>query len=191
MKYSSFTLIADVMKLLVRLLCSKTLLFVAGYPALMLTLCGNVLAAYAGPLNQQLSLLQYKDNTVQPLWQEDGVFADVLNQDEKHYRINYLAKQTDFVLNDALTDLKKKITITFSPRVVLKPFIIVEELQDYLVAYQSKKQRDNIHIDENFQAKVLLQPLKLLRLKKISTPRLFSVSPYYNKVYGLHLHISW
>ena len=109
----------------------------------------------------------------------------------QHCAIDYLAKQTNFVLNDALTDLKQKINITFSPRVMLKPFIIVEELQDYLVAYQSKKQRKNIHIDENFEAKVPLQPLKLSRLKKIVSPKSFSVSPYYNKIYGLHLHISW
>ena len=191
MKHESLTLIAGVVKRLGRLLYPEVFLFVAGCSALMFTLFGNGFAAYARPLKQTFSLIQYKDHAVQPLWQENGVFSDVLQQDEKRCDINYLAKQTDFVLNDALTDLKKKITISFSPSVVLKPFIIVEEIHDYLIAYQSKNQRNNIHIDENFQAKILLQPLKLLRLKKISTPRSFSVSPYYNKIYGLYLHISW
>ena len=190
MKRFYFNLRDTYMKLFVTLLRHKLLLLIAG-SSLSFTLFGTVPATWAGTLKQEFSLLYHTGDGIQPLWQKDGAFSDVLQKDVKHCAINYLAKQTNFVLNETLTDLKQKINITFSPRVMLKPFIIVEEIQDYLAAYQSKEQRKNIHIDENFEAKLLLQPFKLSRLKKIVSPRSFSVSPYYNKIYGLHLHISW
>lgn len=177
-------------RLCMTLLRSETLLVLIGC-FLLSVLLGAPSARCADTLKQELSLIQHTGHTIQPLWQKDGAFSDLLQQNVKHCTINYLAKQTNFVLNDTLNDLKKKINVTFSPGVMLKPFIIVEELQDYLVAYRSKKQRKNIHIDENFEAKIPLQPFKLSQLKKIVSPKAFSVSPYYNKIYGLHLHISW
>lgn len=179
------------MRLFFRLLCRAILVLTAGCSALLFVPGANVLPAYAIPLNPSLSLIQYTENAVQPLWQEGGIFSDILEQDNKQYNINYLAKQTNFTLNDALTDLKQKIKVTFSPRVVLKPFVIIEELQGYLAAYQSKGQGSSIHIDEHFQAKVLLNPSKLSRLKKVRARKSFAVSPYHNKIYGLHLYISW
>ena len=152
---------------------------------------GRISVAHAGFQGEEFAFLYYDENTLQPRWIEGGVFSAILAQDIDARSIDYLAKQTNFVLNNVLNSLKKKIKISFHPKIIVKPFVVVEEIQDLLVIYRSKRQRKDIHIDERFQAKVLIRPSAISHLRKISQRKPFAVSPYYNKIYGLHLQIAW
>jgi hypothetical protein len=152
---------------------------------------GVVPPAHAGHLKEELCIIRYDENRLQPNWLEGGAFSEILERDMKEQGIDHLAKQTTLVLNNTLNGLAKKIRIRFSPQVVVKPFVIFEELQNMLLVYQSKKLRENIQIDENFQAKTALLPSQISQLKKIKTRRPLSVSPYQNRIYGLHIQIVW
>ncbi len=157
----------------------------------LVVVSGGGTTSCAELLKSELTLISYNTLSSQPQWIEDGMFSASLKQDSDIHKTNYLAKQTNFVLNNTMNSLKKKIRFTFSPKIIIKPFFVVQELQDLLVIYQSKKQRKDIHIDEKFQAKVLIQPFKMSYLQKISRRKPFSVAPYHNKIYGLHLQIAW
>ena len=152
---------------------------------------GGIPTAYAGLLKEELCIIRYDENCLQPNWLEDGAFSEILERDIKEQGIDHLAKQTNLELNNTLNGLAKKIRIRFSPKVVVKPFVIFEELQNMLLVYQSKKLKKNIQIDENFQAKSTLLPSQISQLKKIKPRRLLSVSPYQNRIYGLHIQIAW
>jgi hypothetical protein len=148
-------------------------------------------SASAEWLKEKFCLLRYDENCLQPNWIEGGAFAEILKQDMKEQCVNYLAKQTNLELTNTLNGLAKKIRIELSPKVAVKPFIIFEELRNALVVYRSKKLKKNIQIDENFQAKTDLKPNQITQLKKLNKRKFFSVSPYRNKIYGLHLQIVW
>ena len=148
--------------------------------------------AEARILKKNLSLLYYT-NHLCPGWIEGGAFSQLLTQDvqKQQQSINYLTKQTNVELSNELNGLTKKILIAFSPRVVIKPFIIFEELQNAMFTYRSKNLEQNIPIDEKFQAKSTLLSNHVEKLKKIKKRKPFAFSPYYKRTYGLHLQIAW
>ena len=190
MKEFSVSFFFSCIQEVVSLIRPEYFLLVSGCCLAML-LCGGISIAHARFLSETLSLFELTDGVFQPQWSENGAFSGVLKQDSHTYHINYLEKQTNVVLNNTLNKLKKKIRITFNPKVIIKPFVIAEDIHDMLVVYRTKRQRKDIHIDNNFQAKLLVGSQKLTTLKKISKDKSFSVCPYRNKIYGLHLQITW
>ncbi|PIE34057.1 hypothetical protein CSA56_09070 [candidate division KSB3 bacterium] len=138
-----------------------------------------------------LSLIQYDLKSLQPQLNNTGTFSEVLRQDTTlHKPTDYLSKQTNLVLNDMLNSLAQKIRITFHPKVVVKPFFFVQEIKDMLFFVQSR-QLKRIQVDQNFQAKTALQPNQISTLKKLKKNKPFALSPYQNRLYGLHLNIRW
>lgn len=160
---------------------------------LLLTIGGGVSAAFAATRDVHLSLIHYSNKAYHPQWLEDGAFATILrlNVDKDVGGVNYLAKQTNLTLNSTLHVLKKKVRFAFSPQVVLKPFFAVREVEDMLAIVRSKLRKNDIQIDENFQAKTLISSKTLSSLKKINTSKPFALSPYQNRIYGLHFQINW
>jgi hypothetical protein len=118
-----------------------------------------------------------------------------LSHDLKKVERDQLARQTNMMLNNPLHDLSKKLQIQFSPQVMIKPFILFEELQDWFLAYQSSQNiREHTPIDEQFYLKMSLLSSSLDHINGVSNKqlkRLLSVCPYYNSVYGIHLQIKW
>lgn len=147
--------------------------------------------AYASPLRQEFSLMHYDGHLLQFQWIEGGAFAQALEQDVKMARLNPVAGRKPFLIENSVLSLKKKFKVAFSPKVFIQPFIAVQKLQDILAMYQFKKRGEQMPIDENFQAKAFDLPANLPQLKRMTQQRLFSVSPYYNRVYGIHLQINW
>ena len=110
---------------------------------------------------------------------------------EQRYSVSYRAKQTDFMANTMLSGLSRKLYVAFSPRAVIKPFIIVEELQNALFTIRSKAYKPNVQIDEGFQAKSPQLSNQIAKLKKIKKRKPLAFSPYYNRIYGVYLEIAW
>jgi hypothetical protein len=147
-------------------------------------------------LNDSLSFLQYTDN-LQPYWGKHDGFSQVAAQAFKEHlcHYNHFAAQPDRDLSNTLTRLTKKIRFTVSPKAVIKPFMIVQEIHTMLQIYQSRQLRKRVQVDENYQAKTMLVPTQhttqLLDRLKQSLARTFSVSPYQHRIYGLHFQVTW
>ncbi|MBD3308557.1 hypothetical protein GF339_19215 [candidate division KSB3 bacterium] len=143
-------------------------------------------------LTDGLSLFTYRDNALTPCWLQDGPFAQELKQDRESFGI---PDNTGYLkVPQRLQHLTRKIRLTFSPQVIIKPFVIVREIQDLFVVYQSRKYPENVPVDEDFQVTSLLISQIYDNVQKIiqeRTDRVFSICPYYNRIYGLHLEICW
>ncbi len=158
--------------------------------SLLLMVSGSAEAATALSRVPNLSLLQYDLQSLQPKLDDNGILSEVLQQNHVYKSIDYLSKQTNLVLIDTLNGLARKIQITFSPRVVIKPFFLIREVKDILFLIQSRHLK-RVQIDQNFQAKTALQPNQIIMLQKLKKSRLFVLSPYQNRLYGLHLNVCW
>jgi hypothetical protein len=172
----------------------KESLVLLGSSMVFWALSSAVLAAEQFPQGT-FSLLHYEGQSFHPDWSPEGRFPDVLSYDLKKVECDQLAHQTNMMLNNPLHELSKKLQIQFSPQVMVKPFIIFEELQDWFLAYQSSQDiREHTPIDEQFYLKMSLLSFSLDHIKGISNKqlkRLLSVYPYHNRVYGIHLQINW
>jgi hypothetical protein len=152
-------------------------------------------ASAAGLLNSEFSLMHYKGAYLHPQWLEGGLFSEVLERDLKKLDKDYFAKQTNLILNNTLDEFTKKMRITFSPQVIIKPVIIFEELQNFFIAYKSSQENQKSPpIDEDFYIKVPFLSYPSNQAKQVinkDAKSSLSVCPYYNKVYGLYLQITW
>ncbi|MBD3305392.1 hypothetical protein GF339_03385 [candidate division KSB3 bacterium] len=164
-----------------------------GWGCCLLLLLSGLLpsSACAGRGPQDLNLVGYAQGALQPQWLADGAFSSALERDLRCICLNHLSTQTEVELQNTLSGLARKIRFRFSPSVVIKPFVIFEELQNALFIYQTKKLRKDVQVDENFEAKTSLLPRQISKLKKMKKTKSLSVSPYYNKIYGLHIQIAW
>ena len=150
--------------------------------------------AHANVIQDPLSLMGHDGNSLQIYWIDNGPFADILWKDVKNYCVNYDEEQTSRDLNIRLSKFHESIQITFTPQIIIKPFILVEELRDLLVVYKSKQYRKNLPINENFQFRALSLSQTISHIKKIiseRSQRALSLSPYHNRIYGLYLEIHW
>jgi len=137
------------------------------------------------------SLIQYDENSSQLSWIEGGAFSEALQRNRQEYQLTPLTRQKNFTVSYFLNGLRKKVKLAFSPKVVIKPFILVEELQELFLAYQSQKREETASANETVQAKAMMPSDGMARAKQITNPTTFSFSPYYHRVYGIHLQIKW
>jgi len=143
---------------------------------------------------ENFSLIQYDKNSLQLCWSEGGAFSEVLQRDRQEYQLTLLTRQKNVSVSYFLNPLRKKAKLAFSPNVVIKPVIIIEQLQDLFLAYQSQKREETasanetVQTDKNIRAKALMSSDGATHSKPIGT---FSLSPYYHRVYGLHVQIRW
>ena len=144
-------------------------------------------------LKKDLNLLYYDNGRLCPCWIENGELSQMITESlyEQRYSVNYRSKQTDFMANTMLRGLSRKLYVAFSPRAVIRPFIIVEELQNALFTIRSKASKPKIQIDEKYQAKSAQLTNQIAKLKKIKKRKPLAFSPYYNRIYGVYLEITW
>jgi hypothetical protein len=144
----------------------------------------------AKSLRADSALIRYDEYSFQSQWIEGGAFSDVLQRDLQECQRVFLTGQKNvFVRYNLKHGVRKKGKLTFSPRVFIKPVIIVEELQVFIRAYQSG---ETPSVDGNVQAKAMIPFDVRAQVKQVVTsPRIFSFIPYYHKVYGVYLQIIW
>ncbi len=141
---------------------------------------------------QDFSLIHYDKESMLPAWEMDTAVYAAMNEPEFSLRIDRLSRQTNFVLNNTLSRFSKKVRLSFSPQVVMKPFIAVREVQDMLAFYQSRRLSKRIRIDQNFEAKTAKLLLgQRASIDNLTRSKLFALSPYQNRIYGLHLQINF
>ena len=101
------------------------------------SLFGSVAAA--NEIRQQFSLFRYDVHGIHLYRIESGSFSTILQQDVKDGEPRY----EEYAGYRKLTYHRKKLSRTFRfalhPQVFVKPFIIVEELQNALISYHSRK----------------------------------------------------
>jgi len=142
--------------------------------------------------SRDFSLIHYQKDTMLPAWETDRDTYEALNAPIFPLRINRLSRQTNLELNNALSRFSKKVRFSFSPQVVMKPFIAIREMQDILAFYQSRQQSKQIEIDQNFEAKTAKLMLgQSASINNLARSKLFALSPYQNRIYGLHLQINF
>ncbi|GAK60757.1 hypothetical protein U27_00655 [Candidatus Vecturithrix granuli] len=149
---------------------------------------------YASPLPPQFALFHQERQILFPHWNEQGAFANVLRKDVQRVSLAYNEEHVIRKFTFQLTTLTEKLSISFTPKIIIKPFILIEELQDLLLVYHSRRSRDTIPINENFQMRRLSLANAAMQVKKIlekRSNRSLSVCPYYHSIYGLHLQILW
>ncbi len=141
---------------------------------------------------RDFSLVHYEQASMLPAWETDHAIYEALNSPVLSLRINRLSRQTNLELNNALSRFSKKVRLSFSPKVVMKPFIAVREVQDVLAFYQSRQLTKQVEIDQNFEAKIAkLMLAHRASINNLSRSKLFALSPYQNRIYGLHLQINF
>lgn len=157
---------------------------------------GSLLSSsvYASPLPSQFALFHQDRQILSPHWNEQGVFANLLRKDVQRVSLYYNEKHVIRKFTFRLNTLTEKLSLSFTPKIIIKPFILIEELQDLLLVYHSRQSRDRIPINENFQMRHFSLANAAMQVKKIlekRSNRSLSVCPYYNRTYGLHLQILW
>jgi len=137
-----------------------------------------------------IALVKYDKHSFQLRWIEGGAFSDVLQRDcQERHRVFLIDPKNVFVRDDLKQGIRKKGKLTLSPKVFIRPVIIVEELQAFFMAYQSM---ETTPFDENVQTKAIMPLNGLAHVNQVVTSaRIFSVMPYYHKVYGIYLQIIW
>ncbi len=141
---------------------------------------------------RDFSLIHYDQEFMLPAWDMDDAVYAAMNEPAFSLRIDRLSRQTNFVLNNSLSRFSKKVRLSFSPQVVMKPFIAVREVQDMLAFYQSRRLSKRIRIDQNFEAKTAKLLLgQRASIDNLTRSKLFALSPYQNRIYGLHLQINF
>lgn len=141
---------------------------------------------------RDLSLIHYEKGTMLPAWETDFATYEALNVPIFTVRVNRLSRQTNLELNNTLSWFSKKVCLSFSPQVVMKPFVAVREVQDILAFYQTRQQSRQIEIDQNFEAKTAKLMLgQQASIENSTRSRFFALSPYQNRIYGLHLQINF
>ena len=182
-----FAIMRDIRKL-VRL---KHLLSVG---IILLSLWGNSQLCCAEEMGEyrDFSLIHYEKDTMLPAWETDFATYETLNAPIFSLRVNRLSRQTNLELNNTLSWFSKKVRLSFSPQIVMKPFIAVREVQDILAFYQTRQQSKQIEIDQNFEAKTAKLMLgQQASIENSTRSRFFALSPYQNRIYGLHLQINF
>ena len=158
----------------------------AGFPLLP--------SVYDSPLPPRFALFHQDRQILSPHWNEQGAFAKVLQKDIQRVAIAYNEEQVIRKFTFQLNTLTEKLSVSFTPKIIIKPFILIEELQDLLLVYHTRRSCDTIPINENFQMRRLSLANAVMQMKKILEKRLnrsLSLSPYYNRIYGFHLQILW
>lgn len=157
-----------------------------------LTICAEV-------SKKHLSLLHHDGDIFQECWLKNGSFADVLQGDlnnlKSNHKENLAVEKYDF--NKSLS---RKTRVALHPKIFIKPFILVEELQNALALYQTKKahEGDNAPPMKDLLAKALTSANQKSAAKPQSKNRSsnrsssgFLLSPYHNRRYGVHLEFQW
>lgn len=150
---------------------------------------------YAEVSKKNLSLLHHDGDILQKCWLENGSFADVLQGDLNNLKSNH--KESLAVEKyDFNKSLSRKTRVALHPKIFIKPFILVEELQNALALYQTKKVQkgDKAPAIKDLLAKALTSANQKSAAKPQSKNRSnsgFLLSPYHNRRYGLHLEFQW
>lgn len=157
---------------------------------------GSLLSSsvYASPLPSQFALFHQDREMLSPHWNKQGAFANLLRKDVQRISLAYNEERVIRKVTFQLDMLTEKLSVSFTPKIVIKPFILIEELQDLLLVYHSRQSHDRIPINKNFQMRHFSLTNAAMQVKKIlekRSNRSLSVCPYYNKIYGLHLKILW
>jgi hypothetical protein len=139
-------------------------------------------------LKADFALIRYDGHAFQPQWIEGGAFSDVLQRDcQERQRVFLTGPKNVFVSDDLKHRGRKKGKLTFSPRIFIRPVMIIEELQAVFITYQPQIAA---FIDGNAQAKTMLPFGDMAQVQQVViSPRIYSFVPYYHKVYGVYLHI--
>ncbi|GAK53031.1 hypothetical protein U14_04290 [Candidatus Moduliflexus flocculans] len=162
------------------------------YVALLAMLFGSVAtcADAAEFLRADLALIQCDTRSSQPRWMEGGAFSEML-QRENQERLNVFltGRKNAIVRYDLKHDGRKKDKLRLTPRIFIKPVLIIEELQTFVRAYQT---RETVSVGGYAQAKAIIPPAVPVRAKPVAaSARVFSFMPYYHKVFGIYLQIIW
>ena len=161
----------------------RSVMIVCCLCGLSLTTGGRTALAVVKASVHDLNFIHYNGD-LQPYVPEQSAFLPWLDVDLKN-------PHNDPGFQETIADVTKKFRVQFSPRVVMKPFFIVDEVKDLLLIMQSRLLENNVLVDRNFQAKTALSKQQMSQLKRIKQYRPVSVSPYQNRTYGLHLQITW
>lgn len=160
--------------------------------ALLAMLFGSIAtsANAAEFLSAEFTLVQCDTRSSLPRWIEGGAFSEILRRESQERRHVFLTGGKNRIVRyDLKDDSRKKRRFRLSPRVFIKPVLIIEELQTFVRAHQT---REAASVEVNTQIKAIIPLDALVRAKPVSaSARVFSFTPYYHKVYGLYLQIIW
>ena len=146
--------------------------------------------------NADLALLADDKNSFRPGWIAGGSFAEALRDDFQEYTLTPFRRpvpgkntvNVGYVRAGYGKTLRLEFNpLAFSPHVVIRPIIILEELQDLFAVYQTNKLEESVFgngtapSDEN-----MTTPPKL-----IVSLMAVSLSPYHHGAYGLYVQIRW
>ncbi len=152
------------------------------------TFCAS---AHASSLPKNLSLIHSHANGFRPELIERKALFQALQKDVRKPQIDYLAKQTNLVLNNTLKGLAKSAKINITPQVVMKPFFLVQEVKNALYLFQARHLKKQIQIDRNFQAKILYNAKELSFMQEMKKKKPLLFSPYKHRTYGIHVQINF
>jgi hypothetical protein len=126
-------------------------------------------------------------------WLEGGTFSEMLRLDYQGLQPTPLTGPKSVTVSHFLNKLHTPVKIVLSPKVILKPFIIVEQLQSLYSDYRAKGAEESAPTDEKstLQAKIMEKLNVEKQGKQNSTLDKLSFLPYRHKVYGIHLQIQW
>ena len=143
-------------------------------------------------LNCQLLLLDHDGNTYRACWASQGRFARLLEKKQRMISAIPTLELSSGFEKSHFARLSRKLKVPLYPSLVLKPFILVEELKWALERHQAK--RIKTPVDENFQL-TGSSAAKLDSSQKTSSQKTrkehFLFSPYYRRLYGLHVEFQW
>ncbi len=146
----------------------------------------------AHALSRKLVLLEHDGKMYRSFWEPQGRFAGLLEEKEAAVSAIPALKLSSGFKKSPLTKLSRKFDVPLYPSLVVKPFILIEELRSELERYQRKKIKmlvdRNFHLTNSPSARSSHLP-KDLRRKSGKKPFLFS--PYHKRLYGLHVEFQW
>ena len=143
-------------------------------------------------LNRKIALLEHDGERYRMCWDPQGSFAGLLQGKRKTFSAIPALKLSSGIKKSHLSKLSRKFKLPIYPSLVLKPFILVEELQWAIAQYQAKKIKTPV--DRDFQLKDdSSAKLKTFQKASARTTRKkpFLFSPYYRRLYGLHVEFQW
>ena len=138
-------------------------------------------------------LLEYDERGFHEYWVSGGCFSDMLRHDDTLLQgtiAESIAFDNFYVV---LKKKREKFRFAIHPKVLIKPFILIEKWQSVLDAYQAKR-RLSIRSNQPFQLQSPSHAKTVKKSEKIAkklSKRTFWLNPYHNRLYGLHMEIRW
>ncbi|PID56882.1 hypothetical protein CSB45_09460 [candidate division KSB3 bacterium] len=120
--------------------------------------------------------MTYDGKQYRSLWNPGEDFPNMTENSQKAFSAISALDLSSGDDRSHFATLSRKFKIPLYPSLVLKPFILVEELKWALESYQRK----SLRIPDTSNAKL-----------KTTRKRTLLFSPYYRRLYGLHIEWQW